>query len=260
MELLTFARYLLLLRCISADTTVKRRLCVDAVVVDYRSEARVLDTHFMVTQSRCFLLCMRLADCQAFQFQHDGGRCELLPAPKYCLPQNITPGMTYTELNTCGQYPPRSACRPPTENWRWVSSGSNLSDAVTILHWGVVGYVSRVFDRGIYLPGWWKPDNFGFRAIRPYRWSVGCGGNDKPGEFLILPTGGYQWSSFSAGDKLPSDAIVGGYWMDLSPLYIVKKTIGGVICFEYFSTAMGKAYIPCNGKHSPSTMDILRYI
>ena len=144
------------------------------------------------------------------------------------------------KLNTCGQYLPRSACRPPTENWRWVSSGSNLSDAVTILHWGVVGYVSRVFDRGIYLPGWWKPDNFGFRAIRPYRRSVGCGGNDKPGEFLILPTGGYQWSSFSAGDKLPSDAIVGGYWMDPSPLYIVKKTIGGVICLDTSALLWGK--------------------
>ena len=209
MELFTFAKYVLLLRYICADMTAKRRLGVDAVVDDYHSEASVLDTHFMVTQSRCLILCMRLTDCHAFQFQHDGGRCELLPVPERCLPQNIMHGMTYIELNTCGQYPPRRAFQPPTYNWRWVSTGSNLSDALTMENWGVVSYVSRVFDRGIYLPGWWKPDPSGFRAIRPYRGSARCGGDDKPREFLILPTGGYQWSSFSIGDTVPSDAVMG---------------------------------------------------
>ena len=240
--------------------TVKRRMCVDAVIDDYHSDAHVLGTHFMVTQSRCLILCMRLADCRAFQFQHDGGRCELLPAAAHCLPQNVTYGMTYTQLNICGQYPPRRAFRPQTDTWRWVSPTSNLSDALMMVHFGVVRYVSRVFDRGMYLPGWWKPDRVGFRAFRPYRRAIGCGGNDKPGEFLILPTGGYQWSSFSIGDTLPSDAVMGGYWVDLSPLYIVKKTFGGVMCSGYFSTAMGKAYIACDGKQNPSKMEILRYI
>ena len=169
-------------------------------------------------------------------------------------------GMTYIELNICGQYPPRRAFLPPTYNWRWVSTGSNLSDALTMKRWGVVRYVSRVFERGIYLPGWWKPDQIGFRAIRPYRDSVLCGGDDKPGEFLILPTGGYQWSSFSVGDTVPSDAVMGGYWMDLSPLYIVKKIFGSATCSGYFSAAMEEAYIECNGKHNPSTMEIPRYI
>ena len=260
MELFTFAKYLFLRRYICADMTVKRRLCVDAVVDDYHSESSVLDTHYMVTQSRCLVLCMRLTDCQAFQFHHDESRCELLPPPDYCLPQNVTYGMTYIELNTCGQYPPRRAFLPPTYNWHWVSSGSNLSDALTMEHWGVIRYVSRVFDRGIYLPGWWKPDQIGFRAIRPHRDSASCGGNDKPGEFLILPTGSYQWSSFSVGDTVPSDAVMGGYWMDLSPLYIIKKTFVAVTCSGYFSTAMEKAYIACNGKHNPSTMEILRCI
>ena len=260
MEMFTFTRYLLLLRYICADTAVRRRLCVDAVVDDYHSDAHALDTHFMVTQSRCLTLCMRLRNCHAFQFQNDGGRCKLLPVPERCLPQNVTYGMTYIELNICGQYPPRRTVIPPNYNYRWVSTTSDLSDALTTVQYGVVRYVSRVFERGLYWPGWWLPDWFEFRAVRPYRYSVGCGSNKRPGEFLIFPTGGYQWSSFSVGDTVPSDAVMGGYWMDLSPLFIVKKTFGDVTCSGYFSTATEKAYIECNGHHNPSTMEILRHI
>ena len=259
MECFTFVNYLLLVRYIVAGTANKRRLCVDAVVDNYHSEAPVLHTHFIVTQHRCFILCMRLTQCHAFHFQHDDGRCELLPTTEYCLPQNITYGTTYTELNTCGQYPPRRAFLPPTYNWRWVSSTSDLSGALVMVHGSEVRYVSRVFERGLYLPGWWRPDSFGFRAVRPYRDYVGCGGDDKPGEFLILPVASYKWSSFTVGDTVPSDAVMGGYWLDLSPLYIVKKNFGAATCSGYFSTAMTKAYIFCSGKHNPSTMEMLRY-
>ena len=260
MEFVTLALYLLLVRCICANASVKRRLCVDAVVDNYHSDAPVLDTYFMVTQNQCFMQCMRLTECQAFHFQHDNGRCELLPIPEYCLPQNTTHGITYIELNTCGQYPPRRAFLPPTDNWRWVSPTSDLSDALTMVHWGVVRYVSRVFDRGLYLPGWWKPDSYGFRAVRPYRDSVGCDGNDKPGELLSLTVGGYEWSPFTVGDAVPVDAVMGGYWVDLSPLFIVKKSFVEVTCSGYFSTAMEKAYIECDGIRNPSIMEILRYI
>ena len=260
MELVTFAKYLLLLRCVCAATVVKRRLCVDAVVDNYHSHAPVLDTHFMVTPHRCFILCMQLEECQAFQFRHHDGWCELLPIPEYCLPQDRTQGTTYVELNTCGQYPPRRAFLPPADNWHWVSTTSDLSDALIMEHWGVVRYVSRVFERGIYLPGWWRPGLFGFRAVRPFRDFNGCDGDGKPGELLVFPAGCYQWSSFTIGDTVPSDAVMGGYGMDLAPLYIVKKNFGIKTCSGYFSVATGKAYIVCDGKHSPSTMEILRYI
>ena len=189
MELVTFVKYLLLLKCICADTVVKLRLCVDAVVDNYHSDAPVLDTYFMVTQNQCFMQCMRLTECQAFQFRHNDGWCELLPIPEYCLPQNRTQGTTYIELNTCGQYPPRRAFLPPTDNWRWVSTTSNLSDALIMELWGSVRYVSRVFERGMYLPGWWRPGLFGFRTVRPFRDFNGCDGDDKPGELLIFPVG-----------------------------------------------------------------------
>ena len=260
MECFIFVNYLMLVGYIYAGTANKRRLCVDAVVDNYQSEAPVFRTHLMVTQNRCFVLCMQLRGCQAFQFQPDYGRCELLPTTKYCLPQNITYGIIYMELNTCGQYPPRRAFLPSTYNWRWASTTSDLSDALAMIHGSQVRYVSRVFERGIYLPGWWRPDSFGFRAVRPYHDSVDCGGNDKPGEFLILPSGSYKWSSFTVGDTVPPDAVMGGYWMDLSPLYIVKKTFSAATCSGYFSTAMAKAYIACSGKHNPSKMEILQYI
>ena len=167
MELVTFAKYLLLLRCIYPDIVVKRRLCVDAVVDNYHSDAPVLDTYSMVTQDRSFMLFMRLKECQALQFRHDDGRCELLPIAKYCLPQNRTQGTTYIELNTCGQYPPGRAFLPPADNWRWVSTTSNLSDALIMEQWGIVRFVCRVLERDLYLSGWWRSDSFGFRVNRP---------------------------------------------------------------------------------------------
>ena len=55
MELVTFAKYLLLLRCIYPDIVVKRRLCVDAVVDNYHSDAPVLDTWSHKTDHSCCL-------------------------------------------------------------------------------------------------------------------------------------------------------------------------------------------------------------
>ena len=80
------------------------------------------------------------------------------------------------------------------------------------------------------------------------------GGNDKTRQFLILPIGSYKWSSFTVGDTVPPDAVMGGYWLDLSPLYIVKKTFIAATCSGYFSTAMAKAFIACSGKHNPSAV------
>ena len=194
------------------------------------------------------------------RFRHDDGRCELLPTTEYCLPQNVTYGMTYIELNTFGQYPPRRAFLPPTDGWHWVSTTSDLSDALTIGEFGVVRSVSRVFERGLYLPGWWRSDSFGFRTVRPYHDAVGCSSSDRPGEFLIIPSGGYQWSSFSEGDIVPPNAIMGGYWVDLSLLLIVKKNFSNTACSGYFSTAMEKANIECDGIQSTSTMEILQFI
>ena len=31
----------------------------------------------------------------------------------------------------------------------------------------------------------------------------------------------YQWIKFSIGDDIPSSAVVGGYWRDGTPLYII---------------------------------------
>ena len=242
----------------TATALKKRRLCVDVEVENYRSNAPVLGIYSMLIKQMCFLRCMRDASCEAFHFRYQGGVCDLLPKPDSCLGQNITNGTLYVELNTCGLYPPRKAFLPPSDTWRWVSDVTDLTDTVALVSSGT-RYVSRVFERGVYLPGWWLGDQYGFRALRPYNEVTSCGSDDKPGELLIFHDGRYLWSPFTAGNPVPINAVMGGYWMDLSPLYIVKITVSGFMCAGYYSISLGQAFVECLGNHNPSSMDILLY-
>ena len=51
----------------------KRRLCVDVVVDNYRSDADVLVANVGIAQKQCFSQCVRNVLCNVFNFQIDGG-------------------------------------------------------------------------------------------------------------------------------------------------------------------------------------------
>ena len=161
----------------------KRRLCVDVVVDNYRSEALVLGAHFGVTQNQCLSHCVRNVMCNAFHFQIDSGTCELLSRRLYCMPQNLTNGTLYVELNKCEQYPPRRAFLPPEGNWHWTSNTQNLVDGVPV---GSGTYVGRVFERGVYLPGWCNPEQGRFKFARPDDSSNQLCNEMNHGEFFVF--------------------------------------------------------------------------
>ena len=233
----------------------KRRLCVDVEVDNYRSDDRILSTHTIPTKHMCMVRCMRDANCHAFHFLYQDSLCELLPFPSRCRAQNTSDGTLYIELNICGVYPPRKAFLLPVGTWQWVSNVTDLTDAVPMVSVDRTRYVSRMFERGVYLPGWWTGDRCGFRAVRPYSNSRCC--MERPGELLVFPGGGFRWLPFTAGNPVPPNALMGGYWMDVSPLYVIKITAGIYMCAGYYSVSVGQAFVDCNGYYNPVTMDIL---
>ena len=234
----------------------KRRLCVDVEVENYRSDTFVLRTFVVGNKQKCFINCMRENTCKAYHFRYQDGLCDLLPKPDICQAQTTTNGTLYVELNTCGLFPPRKAFLPPVVNWKWVSDVTDLTGTVAKASSGT-RYVSRVFERGVYLPGWWITDRFGFRTVSPFRKDRSC--YKRPGELLIFPKGGYLWVSFQEGGPVPTNAVMGGYWMDLSPLYIVKITVGWFMCSGYYSVSVNQAFVDCNGVNNPISMEILCY-
>ena len=232
----------------------KRRLCVDVVVDNYRSDAPVLGVHTGVKQNQCLSQCVRNIQCNAFHFRIDGGTCEHLSKRLYCMPQNLNSGTVYVELDKCEQYPPRRAFLPPEGNWHWRSNTQNLVDGV---HIGTNKYVSRVFERGVYLPGWWSRNTGVFRVARPYDSSKAICGIRNHDELLVLPPDTYWWSDFVVGSPVPVGAVIGGYWMDLSPLYIVKYKEAGIPCAGYNSVRTTKSSIYCFGVKHPNETKIL---
>ena len=75
---------------------------------------------------------------------------ELLSSRLYCMPQKVTNGFLYVELNKCGQYSPRRAFLPPEGNWHWISNTQSLVGGVPI---SAVKYISRVFEKVCISPG-----------------------------------------------------------------------------------------------------------
>ena len=223
------------------------------MVDNYRSDAIVLGAHVGVTQNQCLSQCVRNALCNAFNFQIDGGTCELLSSRLYCMSHKPTNGTMYVELNKCEQYFPRRAFLPPEGNWHWVSNTRKMVDAVPI---NAVKYVSRVFERGMYLPGWWIKTT-GFRVARPYDSSRTLCGKRNHGELLVFPPGTYRWSDFVAGSPVPVGAVIGGYWIDRSPLYIVMYKENGSACAGYYNAHTMKSSIACFGVKHPKEMKIL---
>ena len=53
---------------------------------------------------------------------------------------------------------------------------------------------------------------------------------------------------------MPEQAVIGGYWMDLSLLYIVKQTFDRDTVSGYYSESRMKAYMPYRGVNHPRDM------
>ena len=217
-----------IINVVADDLMKKSRLCIEYEIDNYNSPALRCKTLYGMTKGECFMECARQQSrscpCIAFQLHSRDGVCELLNNPN-CMTENETPGVTFVGLSTCRFIPPWQPTTSPNQSlhWRWVTDPPTMEGTISFQSLlGGVRYVTRGLHKGLYLPGHCRSGLF--RTWGPSDEVIKCWSNI---QFLIFEDPSfYRWEIFRKGDPMPSTAIIGGYWRDGSPLYIVKVTAG----------------------------------
>ena len=220
--LLFFDSFSTSLASIAGGVIMKARLCTEYEINDYNSLAPRCDTFNAESKIACYMECVRhpLCFCKAFQFHSPDGFCEIFENDN-CMSENKTPNITFVGVSQCKSNSPWLTTKPANGNWRWVTNPRKLRGAITLLSPdGNERIVGRVFHKGLFLPGFEIDSRL--TTVGPLGNVIYCISNiqvlifDSPAHF--------RWKNFYVGDPIPSRAIVGGYWIDGAPLYIVKTT------------------------------------
>ena len=198
----------------------KQRLCIQYEVADYNSSMIPQKKLFGMSWNSCFVQCVRhqpqRSPCRAFHFRQEEGVCELLPEDIKCMADNMTPGTTYVHLSDCEAVVPWRGINPNPGPLEWVTVRSGVHGLRSPL--GGLRYVVRVVNKGLWLTGYGELSKA--KVAGPDGVTIICSSNIQ--YLKSSDPEPFSWVSFSMGDPIPAAAIVGGYWPNGTPLYIVR--------------------------------------
>ena len=209
---------------ISGGQVTKYKLCVQIELSDYRSVNVVIEKLTIIDKCECIFECVRNVTCRAINFNTTDESCELLDAgDTNCMLENVSPGVQFIKLATCNFHLPVHAWRPEDHGWRWDMDPPTMENVVTVRSpRGAWRRVGRLLHQGMYLPGYMRA-NTAYTGL-PDGSEVKCSRSQF--QHLIFDSSvGYKWLSFYAGEPIPLNSIIGGYWHNHTALYIVYVTV-----------------------------------
>ena len=169
------------------------------------------------------------------------------------------PGLKYVGLKVCDREPPWVSFKPDQNNWQWMQFANPEADIATRTDLVKSGfaYAVRLFHKGLYLPGYYRAGGgFKSRTVIPFVGDGKCVCTNAPAEFLVMSN--YTLMPFNAGDPVPSNAVLGGHWIDGSPLYVV---FGWTSATDhqpgFYNPNTETTYIYRSGLYTPSRVDIV---
>ena len=242
-----------LLSCISFTIVQcvvhKTRLSVEFVVDDYHPGGEPIQTLKGLTRNKCMSSCARTKYCSAFNFRSENGMCMLHPAyiKKECMAENFTQGLEYVHMtDTFDGVPPWRGLRNKDNNHGYWKVNPTRQTGIPYLRsdLGAVRHVARVLYKGIYLPGGADGFNRRITLATPHGTLKSVGQCRTTMQHPVFKNSSYfQWDMFYAGWAIPTNAIVGGYWPDGTPLYITSTVYGrGVRYPGYYDAYTRKTY------------------
>ena len=205
----------------------KNKLCVQMELEEYHSNNSVIKELITFDKNKCISECVRSGSCRAIHYKPTEKTCELLEATdSQCMVENVAPGVQFVQLTTCSFQLPVRARRPENNGWRWDTYPATMADAVSVRSpLGRNRYVGKLFYHGMYLPGH-RTDTPASAGL-PDGSNVNCP-RDRFQHLIFNASVEYQWVSFFAGDRIPPNAVIGGYWADHSALYVVYVIVGDI--------------------------------
>ena len=222
----------------------KTKQVVEFIIDDYRPGGEPIQTTKASTRNKCMAICVRTRNCSAFNFRSHDGMCMLHPAypNKICMAENFAKGLEYVHMTyDSGGVPPWRSLRTKEHLGHWATNPTSTKGVAFVRSvMGAHRQVARVLHKGIYLTG-------------SARITIRVATLDGAYHFYqcretmqYLMFSDYKWDAFYAGWAIPTNAIIGGYRSDGTPLYVVSATYArGVRYPGYYDPSTRKA----NSRH-----------
>lgn len=264
MNLLKLVIYLYIsIRCIFGSVN-KKKLCVEFRLQSSHGNYSLLQQTATREEHACMLNCIKHPICMAYNYWATTGMCELLPPLPPCSETIHQPESIFVHLAVCNAIPSWEVGR---FDWDllgicrgklWYNDTANWpDDSMLIITDGIHKRVLSASPyKGLYLPRWILKDEPEFRFATEKGDRKKCANS-----YLFINAGHceYEWLPFTAGEAVPETAVVGGMWMDGSPLYIIRQdnVERGSGHVGYYSPSTSLASIVAYVVHHPEHMNIL---
>ena len=224
-------------------STIKTKRCVEHRVQDGRWNKPVLRIRLNTTEGNCLLQCVRDEHCNAYNFWHVNGTCELLRGIGKCGETEKQNDCAFVSIGDC------------TKDMPWTKGKLDRVSELPCLRWQYFDYIAKcpatylrapagdycvtlIPQKGLYLPGWHKPELF--RYITLDGTPAWC----RSGYLLEVASNcSVVWRNYTAGDLVPERAVVGGKWKNGTPLYIVADHIGYTWNVGYYHPSVQMSFI-----------------
>ena len=206
---------------------MKRRLCVDFETNHKRAQHDILSAHSGLSRGQCMMKCAADARCTAFNFRSGDGFCEHMPKLPKCYEPDDNEDFTFTQLKPPDFKPLVAKQAKPlgTSDMEWLPCDSTTVPTSSNVRVTSDIYVALCFNRGMYLPAYWKSS---LKLIRVF---------DPLGDKNVLCDHGYvisarnpeqyKWASFHTESPIPVGSVSAGSHVDATPLYILDTSVRG---------------------------------
>ena len=229
----------------------KRKMCVHFEMKDHSSTEAVIGRQFCRSKAQCMASCTRHDPCNTFHVRSIDGTCELLDTSEICMPHKVTNGTTLVRLSECQKTPPGKVITQAQSKLRRMEPRDVGSRAIITARriFSNKRQVGRVLYAGIYLYGFVTIPAGEFHALTMEERNIVC--SEAFQVLTYAKPADYQLISFAIGDEIPPFAVVGGYWRDGTPLYVIIGYIARASMWKpgFYNGGSAKIYIkPCASK------------
>ena len=201
----------------------KRRMCIQYEMNDHTSTTTVIGRQVYCSKVECMTSCARNISCNTFHFRSTNCTCELLDTSDMCMSPKVIEGTTLVRLSGCNETPPWKVVTPTQKKLQWMEPNNVGSQRFILSTPTGIRQIGRALYEGSYVPGFALATKHRFFAttIKVGNLDVMIRCDEAFQVLTYAQPDDYLWINFTSGDEVPSSAVVGGYWRDEIPLYIV---------------------------------------
>lgn len=253
--------------CIPSANSSKKTLAQFSRISSARMDtSNILDTFVVKKEIDCLFKCGRTTGCAAFNYYSDNGTCEVIPAV-FLLGTPELPVRDGWDSVTTQSIPfvalpwdagPRDrSIGAECWTWEWFDGSAPPPADTLILFEDSDITLGVVYSFGAYIPAQLKLSVDSYSVFQKSPFELGIRTVDSGYLFRNTSQCVTHWRSFTVGQTVPENAMVGGFDVDGSAVYVVR--IPSTYALGHYHPGTNSALLcdVATPYENPDDMDIL---